>query len=111
MITSTLGRLALLGVAVATAAAGWGAADPHVLWLLGGLALVMFVPRLALPRPLAQPVIMIAMASFYIYLVHNFMIWTMRTIFGISAPVPVLLAAIAAGVLTWWITTSAKFSK
>jgi acyl carrier protein len=95
-------RLACYLVALGITIAYWGASDSHLVWMAVCLGPVLFLPKLPLPRLLAAPVVTIALASFYIYLSHVFVIWMMRSKFaGISA-LPVFAVSLLIGVLFWW---------
>lgn len=63
-----LGLFALLCVASGLA---WGWTDTHVMAMAVAGALMVFVRRIVLPAPLAQIVMTIAAAGFYIYLLNS----------------------------------------
>lgn len=77
----------------------WPASFAHSAWLVGGIALLLWLPRLSVPRALAGPVTAIAAATFYIYLVHNVPIYVLRERLQVDALAPLLLVSLAAGVI------------
>lgn len=68
-------RLGLFALLCAASGLAWGWTDTHILTMACASALIVFVPRIALPAPLAQTVMLIAAASFYIYLFNIFPIY------------------------------------
>lgn len=68
-------RLALFALLCAASGLAWGWGDPHLLSMACAGALMVFVPRIALPAPLAQIVMPVAAAGFYIYLFNIFPIY------------------------------------
>lgn len=65
-------RLGLFALLCAISGLAWGWTDTHILTMACAGALMVFAPRIALPAPLAQTVMLIAAASFYIYLFNIF---------------------------------------
>lgn len=90
-------RVAILAAAVALAAADWGLLSSHMAWLAPGIALLLFVPRLPLPRILSAPVTAIADASFYIYIAHVAVIHLIEMVLHFYAPVTTLALALVTG--------------
>lgn len=68
-------RLGLFALLCAASGLAWGWTDSHILSMACAGALIVFVPRIALPAPLAQAVMQIAAAGFYIYLFNIFPIY------------------------------------
>ncbi len=79
----------------------WGWPDSHVWWMAGAMALVLFVPRVRLPVPVAAIVVLVASASFHIYLTHIFVIYGLRTQFGIQAQLFTVILSVVFGILFW----------
>jgi acyl-CoA synthetase (AMP-forming)/AMP-acid ligase II len=91
--------LVLLGGALAVL--DWGAHSTRVPWTVIALAVILFVPRLPLPRLLAWPVATVARASFTIYLTHLIVINLMELRLHVVAPWTTLALALALGVSVW----------
>jgi hypothetical protein len=68
-------RLGLFALLCAASGLAWGWTDSHILSMACAGALIVFVPRIALPAPLAQTVMLIAAAGFHIYLFNIFPIY------------------------------------
>jgi hypothetical protein len=68
-------RLGLFALLCAASGLAWGWGDTHVLSMACAGALMVFVPRIALPAPLAQIVMPVAAAGFTIYLFNIFPIY------------------------------------
>ena len=94
-----LPRLLIPAVATLVCAADWGLASTHTAWVATGLGLLLFVPRLPLPRPLAAPVTAIAEASFYIYIAHIVVIHVIEMVLHLYAPLTTLALALVAGLV------------
>jgi len=72
--------------------------------VIAGLSMLLFVPRLRLPRPLLPAIGLIACASLYIYLTHFAIIRSA----GQQLPAIVLLPlCLAVGIATWYVTDRA----
>lgn len=67
--------------------------------VLVGLLLVLFVPRLRVPRVLVGPIGLIASASLYIYLTHFALLPGML---AIASPLVVTASGIALGIVVWF---------
>lgn len=91
----------LVALGGALAILDWGIQSPRLPWTMIALAVILFVPRLPLPRPLAWPVTVVAQASFSIYLTHLFIINLMEFRLGIVAPWTTLALALIFGVGVW----------
>jgi hypothetical protein len=65
-------RLGLFALLCAASGLAWGWSDSHILSIACAGVLIVFVPRIALPAVAARPVMIIAAASFYIYLFNIF---------------------------------------
>lgn len=74
-LTAKPARLGLFALLCVASGLAWGWTDTHVLSMAGAGALMALVPRIALPAPLAQTVMLIAAAGFYIYLFNIFPIY------------------------------------
>lgn len=71
--------------------------------VITGLVLLLWVPTLPLPGPLARPTGLLAGASMYVYLTH----WQVYPLFGGRFPVLALAASLAAGVAFGALATGA----
>lgn len=96
-------RVGLVALGGALAALDWGAHSTYVPWAVSALAVILFVPKLPLPRPLAWPVVTVAQASFTIYLTHLIVINLMELRLGVVAPWITLVLALAFGVSVWFL--------
>jgi acyl-coenzyme A synthetase/AMP-(fatty) acid ligase/peptidoglycan/LPS O-acetylase OafA/YrhL len=68
-------------------------------WLASAVLLLIFKPRIALPRPVAAAVAAIASASLTIYLTHTAILWSVTKVFDLEAAgILAAVGAIAAGV-------------
>lgn len=65
-------QLGLFVLLCAASGLAWGWTDTHLLSMACAGALMVFVPRIALPAPLARTVMLVAAAGFYIYLFNIF---------------------------------------
>lgn len=63
-------RLVVGMVAVTTSAIAWGLVDTHVLAMAAATLLLAFVARVQVPALMANPIRIIAAASFYIYILN-----------------------------------------
>lgn len=75
----------------------WPANLSHVIWLLISATLLLWVPLIRMPRPIATVVISISSATFYIYIVHGVPIYFMREHFHLQLLLPTVVAAIVLG--------------
>jgi hypothetical protein len=91
-------RLVAVLIGVMIAAMDWGFLSSRSAWVGITLAVLVFMPRLAMPRHLAELVAAVAGASFMIYLTHMIVIHELELRFDVSNPVIVLAAAVAFGV-------------
>ena len=94
-------RLALFVLAIVYAALGvrtYGVADSLSIAVAAGL--LTFLPKLRLPRLLAQPLYLTAGASFFIYLLHFKVLTAAERFPALPAPVVAILA-LAFGVAAW----------
>lgn len=96
------GRVACYLLALGVTIASWSLRDSHVVWMALCLGPVLFIPKLPLPRPLAAPVVTIAMASFYIYLSHIFVIGLVKWRLGINSAFLMFALSLLSGVMLWW---------
>ena len=96
-------RIACYALALAVSIASWGVQDSHMAWMALCLGPVLFIPKLPLPRPLAAPVVTIAMASFYIYLSHIFVIGIVKWRLGINSGLLMFALSLVTGVMFWWL--------
>jgi len=90
-------RLGVLAVA-ALMLSTYFADELRIAVVLGGLALVLALPRIRLPRPLARTVGVLAAASLYIYLTHYALIPQTTTHLG---PLAATLIGLGLGVVMW----------
>jgi acyl-CoA synthetase (AMP-forming)/AMP-acid ligase II len=63
-------RLIVLGLGVVAAAWVLGVPGARAFWLAAGLAAILFVPAVPVPARVAGPLLRIAAASYFIYVVH-----------------------------------------
>jgi acyl-CoA synthetase (AMP-forming)/AMP-acid ligase II/peptidoglycan/LPS O-acetylase OafA/YrhL len=63
-------RLIVLGLGLVAGALILGVPAPRALWLAAGLAMILFVPAVGVPARIAGPLLRIAAASYFIYVVH-----------------------------------------
>jgi hypothetical protein len=71
-LSTQLLRFGLFAMLCGVSGLAWGWSDSHVLAMACAGAVIVFVPRLALPALAARPVMIVAAASFYIYLFNIF---------------------------------------
>lgn len=91
-------RLALVALAAGLTMLDWDGATTRTGWALATLGLVLFVPRLKLPRWLATPVVRVAQASFAIYLTHLLVVNLVEYKLKLVAPVPTVIGALLLGI-------------
>jgi len=100
-------RTAWQRVAVLLAAAGAYAGffgDPvRELLVVAGVAALLWLPTVRVPRLLAPAVTVLAGASLFVYLTH----WQVYPHLETDHPLPALLASLAVGVGYWWLTRPA----
>jgi hypothetical protein len=94
-------QIVVLVLAIGLALLAYGVDSSRPWWLGLSLALLLFVPTLALPRWLAAPVLRLASAGYFIYVVHVVINYVLRykLSFELSpaAHVVILLVASAVG--------------
>lgn len=93
-----LPRLVILAAAMLVTAADWGALSTHMAWIAAGLGLLLFLPRLPLPRLLGAPITAVADASFYVYIIHIAVIHLVEMVLHLYAPFATLALALVAGI-------------
>lgn len=97
-------QLLLVMLACAVSALGWGWKDTHApIMAMAGLTMVMF-PRIPLPRVLMGPVVLVAAASFYIYIFNVFPMQYLEVV--LKAPLgaywlPNIVASITIGICAY----------
>lgn len=94
-------RIAAYLLCVGISLYSWGWGDAHINWMAISMALVLFLPRLRLPLPVVSLTVIIASASFYIYLVHSFVIYGLEQVLNIHFQLLTVLLSVIAGVLFW----------
>jgi acyl-CoA synthetase (AMP-forming)/AMP-acid ligase II len=67
-------RITVVALAAVLASLDYGLPSSRAFWLTAGLAVVLFVPRITLPRGAASTVLALAGASYFIYLVHSLVV-------------------------------------
>lgn len=67
--------LPMVAILLALSVLSWGPFDTHLLWIAGACALLIALPHMSLPRPVATSLTAIASASFHINLTHGVVIW------------------------------------
>lgn len=109
-------RLTVVALAAALASLDYGAPSSRAFWLTAGLAVVLFTPRITLPRVTASAILALAGASYFIYLVHSLVVhFVVLTGHFSSSPffnIPVVLGASAVLGLAYamiWNTIAPKF--
>ncbi|MGH3334422.1 MAG: acyltransferase family protein, partial [Nocardioides sp.] len=95
-------RLAVL-VAAAGAYAGFFGDPERELLVVAGVAALLWLPTVRVPRLLAPAITVLAGASLFIYLTH----WQVYPHLEMDHPVLALLASLAIGVAYWWLTRPA----
>ncbi len=95
-------RVAVL-VAAAAAYAGFFGDPGRELLIVAGLAALLWLPNVRVPRLLAPAVTVLAGASLFVYLTH----WQVYPYLEMDHPVLALLASLAVGVAYWWLTRPA----
>ena len=65
-------RLGLFAMLCVASGLAWGWTDTHLLSMACAGAMIVFAPRISLPAPAARAVMLVAAASFYIYLFNVF---------------------------------------
>ncbi len=80
---------------------GWIASDaPHrQVWLVCGMVLLLFVPRIPAPAVLRRLVMPIAAASFTIYVTHGLPAWLIDSYAGIEWEAAKVIAAVVLGLI------------
>lgn len=91
-------RLVVVIIGVMIALMDWGFLLSRSAWVGVTLAVLVFLPRLSLPRQIARLAVVVARASFMIYLTHMIIIHELELRFSVSNPAIVLAAAVAFGV-------------
>lgn len=77
-------KLLLVGVAFAVAFADYGGLSPRPWWLALAAALILFWPVVRVPARLAGPLLRIAAASYFIYIVHVPLHHVVRFMLGLA---------------------------
>lgn len=115
----TLGRrIVLFAIVVAMTAAtclliadqprGYLRGATQVAWLIGSVALLLWVPRLSLPDVLRTPIALIAGASLQIYLVHNIVTHEFLYVWHLDSVLAILGLSLLAGIALRWGQTLAE---
>lgn len=76
----------------------FGPGDLHVAWMFGATTLILFMPRMKLPRPVYLAVVATGAASFSIYLTHMFAIQAIHYEMGVKGYLAPIGAAVLLGV-------------
>ena len=95
-------RVAVL-LAAAGAYAGFFGDPERELLVVAGVAALLWLPTVRVPRLLAPAVTALAGASLFVYLTH----WQVYPHLEMDHPVLALLASLAVGVAYWWLTRPA----
>jgi acyl-CoA synthetase (AMP-forming)/AMP-acid ligase II len=95
-------RVAVLGTAVLAYVGFFGDLQRELL-IVTGIALLLWLPTLRVPRVLAPAITVLAGASLFVYLTH----WQVYPHLEMDHPVLALLASLAVGVAYWWLTRPA----
>jgi hypothetical protein len=114
--SDTTARKLLTSLVIVVAVADFFSYLPREAFVTTGILSLLWIPRLALPRPLAQPLATLAAASMWILITH-FTVWPVL-VAGVGRPLAypltVLAGAVAAGAIGklkspgCWLTTAAQ---
>jgi hypothetical protein len=99
---TTWQRLAMI-VAATLAYAGFFGDLHRELLIVAGVAALLWLPTVRVPRLLAPAVTVLAGASLFIYLTH----WQVYPHLEMDHPVLALLSSLAVGIAYWWVTRPA----
>jgi len=99
---TTRQRLAVL-VAAAVAYAGFFGDSDRELLIVAGVAVLLWLPTLRVPRLLAPAITALAGASLFVYLTH----WQVYPHLEMDHPLLALLSSLVVGVAYWWLTRPA----
>ena len=91
-------RLLAMGVSMVAAWAVWGFTS-GAFYVVGGCAIVLFVPAIMVPAPAKVIVAEIASASMFIYLSHYQMMSIVLKVFGHARPWLTLISATVVGIV------------
>jgi len=99
-VAHTTGRRVLLGAVAVAAVPGFFPGDDREVVVLAALLLLLWVPTVPVPAPLARVGATLAGASLAIYLTH----WQVYPpILRAHGPLPATVAALAVGAAAWWL--------
>ena len=100
------GQLLALGCAAAGGLIVFGPDKLDFWWLVGGTALMVGLPRIALPEPGARLVHIMSQAAFTIFLIHGFFLEAWRQVHLPDWAAAQWLFAIGGSVATWLVATA-----
>lgn len=98
----------LTSMVLADAPRGYLHMPTQMAWIIGSTALLLWVPRLALPDVLRTPLALVAGASLQIYLVHNIVTHEFLYVWKIDNLAAILALALLAGITMRWAQTAAE---
>jgi hypothetical protein len=101
--SSTLLQRAAVTAAAALATAGFFGDPARELVIVTGVALLVWLPSLRVPRVLARGLTVLAGASLFVYLTH----WQVYPSLEMDHPLLATLASLAVGIAYWWLTRPA----
>jgi acyl-CoA synthetase (AMP-forming)/AMP-acid ligase II/F0F1-type ATP synthase assembly protein I len=84
---------------------GWIASDKlyRLTWLVAGMGLLLFVPRIPIPALLRRALIPLAAASFSIYVVHGLPIYAINEHIDRSLELTKIVIGVASGLIFHWL--------
>jgi acyl-coenzyme A synthetase/AMP-(fatty) acid ligase/peptidoglycan/LPS O-acetylase OafA/YrhL len=83
----------------------------HSLWLLVAVGAILWTPKVQLPGPVRSAFVALAAASFYIYLMHVAPLYLIVWVWNVQNTGLAVSAALATGLLTWWIARGDAFGR
>jgi hypothetical protein len=87
-------------LAAAAAYAGFFGDSQRELLIVTGVAILLWLPTVRLPRPLTPAITTLAGASLFVYLTH----WQVYPHLEMDHPLLALLSSLVVGVAYWWLT-------
>ena len=101
--SSTLPQRVAVTAAAALATAGFFGDPTRELVIVAGVAVLVWLPSLRVPRAVAKVLTVLAGASLFVYLTH----WQVYPYLEVDHPLLATLSSLAVGVAYWWLTRPA----